>query len=77
MGVRSVLVAGSLLVAACGLTVAGPGEPSRPTKLPVPEPTTVAQKYRTPDFLKLIVQQNPDCWTGIPGYTCPPTERLK
>jgi len=38
-----------------------------PTRFPRPGPTVAKES--------LIIQQNPQCWTGLPGVTCDPARR--
>lgn len=55
------------------------GETFRETKrsISVCEPTSAydGRGYEAPDKEKLIIQQNPECWIGVPGATCKPGTR--
>jgi len=39
---------------------------------PVSAPTGVPRPPARIDQTALIIQQNPDCWVGVPGVTCGP-----
>lgn len=43
--------------------------------VPGTQPTGVPHVRPPIDKTKLIIQQNPDCWWPIPGFTCDPGTR--
>lgn len=49
-------------------------------QVPRPGPTGTPRPHLHVPITALIVQQNPTCWTGVPGETCTvdtPTEEAK
>jgi hypothetical protein len=40
--------------------------------VPSTRPTGQPKVHTSPDKTRLIIQQNPMCWVGVPGVTCQP-----
>lgn len=59
------------------MTVSPPGETYRETVRSFPEPTSIynGRGFIPADKVRQIIQQNPDCWIGVPGATCEPGKR--
>lgn len=50
-------------------------QPKERIHRPRPTPTGVPSLPRSVDKTKLIIQQNSECWIGVPGVTCDPATR--
>lgn len=71
----AILAIGFVLGPAAALTPdIDPGGPEVPTRHPQPARTAHSGAPGTPPISKpeLIIQQNVNCWIGVPGATCGP-----
>ena len=68
------IVAVLVVLATPGITLptegADPFQPTYGNRAPRPGPTSTPLEPVTVPIEELIIQQNPTCWSGIPGRTC-------